>query len=124
MGIPKLYRAIHGWTKKTQCKIVTTQTVQFREVETTVDAIFDLMITTMAPEKINRKTEEERSWQWVHLLIKGFKDPKIKKHDKIITATGRTFRIEAINQWPDTGLFYYEAIEDYTEPDPDPETED
>lgn len=117
MSIPKLSGAIRGWTKKTQVKIITTTTVQFRETETSTDAILDLMITPMAPEKINRKPEEERSWQWVQILIKGFGSPKIKKHDKIITAMGRVFRIEAINPFPETGLYYYEAIEDYTEPE-------
>lgn len=112
MALPNVSSALRGWTKKTPCKRVTKTIINFKQTETVSNVILDMMITPMQPEKIQRKPEEQRSWRWYQAHIRS-KEQQLNFDDKIIMATGKTYRIEAVGPWGDAGFYYYEMVEDY-----------
>lgn len=114
MSVPNVSGALRGWTKKTTCKVVTKTTVNFRTVETTTDAILDLLITPMGPERISRKPEEQRAWSWFVAHIKqATSTATLKLDDKIIMPSGKTFRVQGPSDWSVAGFISYEMAEDY-----------
>lgn len=113
MAVPYLAGALKGWTKKTSVKVVTQSVVDHKTINTTSDKILDINFQPMPAAKVNRKTEEQRTWSWWSIIIK--KGPLLKTDDIIIRSSGQRFKIESANDWSESGFTKYEAIEDYEE---------
>lgn len=112
MPVPYVAGALRGWTKVTPIKIVTQSVVDHETVETTSDVNLNINFQPMPPFKVNRKPEDQRSWDWWSIIIK---NPTItlKTDDIIIRPSGQRFRIQSGNDWTESGFSKYEAIEDY-----------
>lgn len=114
MPVPYVASALKGWTRKTAIKIVTQSIVQHQAVESTTDVTLDINFQPMPAATVNRKPEEQRTWKWWSIIIKGAQI-RLKTDDMIIRPSGQQFRIQSANDWTESGFSKYEAIEDYTE---------
>lgn len=112
MPVPYLGNAIKGWTHITPVKIVTQSVVDFQTVEATADAKLDINFQPMPAWKVNRKPEEQRTWNWWSIIIRN-NSVNLKTDDIIIRPSGQRFRIQSGNDWTESGFSKYEAIEDY-----------
>ncbi len=110
--MPYLGRAFRGWTKRRKVYNITKKTINYLTVQTATVEIFDIMISPLQPEKVQRKPEEQRSWKWYNLLTKA-KNTALSIDD-IILVSGIYYRIESVQPWTEAGYRRYEAIEDYT----------
>ena len=112
MPVPYVAGALKGWTRKTNIKIVTQTVVDHQTVEATADATLDINFQPMPAFKVNRKPEEQRTWNWWSIIIKNA-TVNLKTDDIIIRPSGQRFRIQSGNDWTESGFSKYEAIEDY-----------
>lgn len=112
MSMPYLGRAFRGWTKRRKVYKITKKTINYLTVQTATVEIFDIMISPLQPEKVQRKPEEQRSWKWYNLLTKS-KNTALSIDD-IILVSGIYYRIESVQPWTEAGYRRYEATEDYT----------
>ena len=62
---PQMASVLRGWTKPSQMREVTQTLVDFELAETVVAVEwFDVLLTPMAPQKVDRKPENLRMWKW------------------------------------------------------------
>lgn len=106
-------KALRGWTKKTNVKLVTKSIVDFQSVETTDNAVLDINKQPMPPTQIDKKPEGQRFWVWWSFIVK---DGPLLKQDDIVIIDNVHYRIQKRNDWTESGFQKYEATEDYIEP--------
>jgi hypothetical protein len=117
MAIPIVSGAFRGWTKRREVRLVTKIVVNHL-VELTAEIFtLDIMVQPLQPEKINRKPEEQRSWKWFSIIMKG-KCPELPI-DSQIWVDGIAYKIESRQPWTEAGYRRYEATQDYTGLDPE-----
>ena len=113
MPVPYLGNALKGWVKKTNITVITQTVVNHETVETESDVSYPANFQPMPAAKVNRKTEEQRTWKWWSVIIQD-KTVLLTTDDVIQNDSGKKFRIEQANDWRSSGLTKYEAVEDYT----------
>lgn len=116
MAVPYVAGALRGWTKKRQVRIVTKSVVNFLVVPTAEIVTLDICVQPLQPEKVRRKPEEQRSWKWFSILVKGA-SPELTI-DSQVWVDGVAYRIESRQPWTEAGFRRYEATQDYAGADP------
>jgi len=109
MPIPYMGGAFPGWTKKRAVKIITQSVVNYKTVETETDITLEIIAQPLPAAILAKKTEDERTWAWSLLKVKG--NTILKSGDKVDVG-GVWLRIEKSSNWSDAGFTSYEAIED------------
>jgi hypothetical protein len=112
MAVPNLSRALRGWTKKTQCYIVTKSVVN-HQVNPVFSApiILDINVQPVPAQTVDKKPEGQRAWKWWSIIIKS-KDFYLKADDVVVIDYVR-YKIMNASDWRRSGFTKYEAIEDY-----------
>lgn len=122
MPVPNMARTLNGWTKKRTAWIIQkTISTEGRAIEAFTPLVLDINIQPVPDEKILRKPEEQRSWKWWSLIVKGA--PALKTDDAFVLDSVR-YRIDSVGNWAESGFRKYEAVEDYVytiPPGPTPE---
>jgi hypothetical protein len=112
---PYIEGALKGWTQKLTATVITKTVVDHRVVETAVTMVLDINYQPMPSTQVNRKPEEQRTWIWWTLIIKG-KTPLLKTDD-MVSLNGFNFRIQSgVRNIRTSGASIYEAIQDFMEP--------
>jgi len=114
MPVPQLAGAVKGWTKKRTIKVITQSIVDHRTVETESTITKPMNFQPMPPAVVNRKPEEQRTWDWWSVIIRD-RTVLLKTDSIIIDSYGRSFRVQKANDWRESGFSKYEVIEDYEE---------
>lgn len=112
MSMPYLGRALKGWTKKSNIKVITKSIVDHEIVETESDDYQQANFQPVPPEKVDRKPEEQRNFKWWKVIVKS-STFIMKIDDIIIDAYGRRFRVDSVDDWRESGFTSYEVHEDY-----------
>ena len=111
MAVPNLANALKGWTKRRTVWLISTGiNEEGRKDETFESLTLDINIQPAPAEVLKRKPEEQWSWKWWSIIVKG--TPNIKTQDAIIV-DGIRYRIESVINWGESGFRKYEAVEDY-----------
>ena len=113
MTVPYLGNSMKGWVRTANISIVTQTVVNHETVETKTDVTYPVNFQPMPAAVVNRKPEEQRTWDWWSIIIPN-KTLMLKTDDIIEDDLGRRFRIEQANDWQESGFTKYEAVEDYT----------
>lgn len=113
MSVPYLGNAMKGWVKKTKITVVTQTVVDHETAESVLNVSYPANFQPMPAAKVNRKPEEQRTWEWWSITIMD-KTVLLKTDDIIQNDSGQKFRIEQANDWRESGFTKYEAVEDYT----------
>jgi hypothetical protein len=116
MAVPYVAGALRGWTRQREVRIVTKTVVNHRVVQTANIVTLDICVQPLQPEKVRRKPEEQRSWKWFSILIKGA-SPELSI-DSQVWIDGLAYRVESRQPWDEAGFRRYEATQDYTGADP------
>lgn len=82
---------------------------QMVEVQTSLNV--DINYQPMPPAQVNRKPEEQRTWRWWTLIIKG--QAPILKTDDVVVIGAYAFRIQNARDWSTSGASIYEAIQSF-----------
>lgn len=112
MPVPNLCHALKGWVKLKKCQVVTQDVVDHQTVESTEDLYLKINLQPVPPAKVVKKPEEQRTWKWWNLLIKGGEKLWLKNDDKVII-DNKPFRVMSEGNWTEYGFQSYEIIEDY-----------
>lgn len=112
MPVPYLAGAVKGWTRKTQVKIITQTVVDHEVVPVELDGKYNINLQPSPPATVNRKPEEQRTWKWWSIILRD-KKVLLKTDDKMISPSGKVFKIQSATDWRPSGFSKYEAIEDY-----------
>jgi hypothetical protein len=121
MAIPYVGGAIRGWTKRRTVRIVTKTVVDHVVTQTAELIPIAMNVQPMPAAKVNRKPEEQRSWEWFNVIT--LAKERILKVDDVITVDGISYRIESTQNWAEAGYRRYDAYEDYTGALPEPPEE-
>jgi hypothetical protein len=111
MAVPNVAGVLRGWTKQRQVYIVTKSVIAHRVVQTARVLTLDINVQPLQPEKLRRKPEEQRSWKWFSLLIRGA-SPELSM-DSQVWIGNVAYRIESRQLWDESGFRRYEATQDY-----------
>jgi uncharacterized repeat protein (TIGR02543 family) len=112
MAMPNVSGALTGWTKNKQVLIVTKSVVNNLVQQIAAVKIINMNIQPLQAWKVNRKPEEQRTWNWYSILVK-VGQPQLEI-DSIIIVDGIAYRIDSIQPWSESGYVRYEATEDYS----------
>lgn len=113
MKMPYLGGALKGWTAPTAVLVLTKTVVDHQSVETPSEVTLDINWQPMPAVQVNRKPEEQRTWQWWTLTVKG--PHALLKIDDVVTIGDLSFRIQSgVKDWRTSGVTVYEAIEGFT----------
>jgi hypothetical protein len=110
MGIPKVSGALKGWTKKRTVIIITQNVVDHDVVEVETPITLSINIQPLPATILNQKTEEERSWKWFSLWIKG---STVLENQDIAIIDGVRYRVMKNSDWSPAGYTNYEVKEDF-----------
>jgi len=111
--IPQVRGVLKGWTLNRSIQIIEKVVVDGFVKDLTKTIIARINIQPMPSQKVNRKPEEQRVWKWYEIFC--YSSLKLEIDDKIIA--DKTYKICEINDWSESGVLYYEAVEDFKEID-------
>jgi hypothetical protein len=114
MKPPYIAGALKGWTAKLTVMFITKTVVDHRVQEVKTSAVVDINYQPMPPAQVARKPEEQRTWIWWTLIIKG--QAPLLKTDDTVSVNGLNFRIQNARDWRTSGASIYEAIQDFQRP--------
>lgn len=117
MKPPYIEGALKGWTAELLVTFVMKTVVDHQVTDVTTSAVVDINYQPMPPAQVARKPEEQRTWIWWTLIIKG--PAPLLKTDDMVSVNGLNFRIQNARDWRTSGASIYEAIQDFQEP-PEP----
>lgn len=107
---------LRGWTKPSQMRVVTQTPVDF-EVSEKVDAVvwFDVFLSPMSAQKVQRKPEDLRIWKW----WEGYTTTDIAPDTVVQDFNGVQFRIQEKYDWSQAGFYRYELTEQPAQAEPE-----
>ena len=118
MKLPYMGRALRGWTAPVEVMLVTKSVVNFVLKETQSPMVLDIGYQPMPVAQVNRKAEEQRTWLWWTIILKGAQAPVLKTDDQVVVK-GLTFRIQCgVQDWSASGFSLYEAVQDFSPTNP------
>lgn len=105
---PQMASVLNGWTKPSQMREVTQSAVDFEVSETVIAIVwFDVQLTPMSAQKVDRKPENLRAWKW----WEAYTTENIKPDTVVEDFEGMQFRVQEKYDWEQAGFFRYELTE-------------
>ena len=105
---PQMASALRGWTKPSQMRVVKQTPADFEVFEDVIAVEwFDVFLTPMSAQKVDRKPEDLRIWKW----WEGYTTTDIAPDTVVQDFNGTQFRVQAKYDWSQAGFFRYELTE-------------
>ena len=111
MAVPNLSRALRGWTKKKEIKLVTKDFVQGEKVEVETSIFAQVNKQPVPAREVKRKPESQQSWKWWSIIIQD--RSVLLNPDDIVIIDSIKYRVENASDWRESGFTKYQCVEDY-----------
>jgi hypothetical protein len=100
--------ALRGWMALRKYKIVTTEIINYRQVETEVEKVANMMIQPLPQQIVDKKPEGQRDWKYWTI----WSNAEFNLND-IIIVNNKRYKIKSKQDWGEAKYYQYETIEDY-----------
>ena len=120
-NLPQVSEALLGWFQAMTFYLITKSITDFDLTETKTTVTTKGVRQPFSAQQLALKPEGQRAWKWetLHCL------PDVKLNpDDIVVFNAVKYRVMEKLDYSEYGYLEYHIIQDYTEPTPEPETEE